>query len=95
MLDFTPIVIEAEISDDAVEFFAEICDDEVQYEAEIETAIAEVSLPLYEGETEFTPSSEMQVIPTKGTSMMNNIVINPVPDNYGLITWNGSVLTVS
>ena len=24
-----------------------------------------------------------------------NIRINPIPSNYGLITWDGSVLTVS
>ena len=24
-----------------------------------------------------------------------DIIINPIPRNYGLVTWNGSVLTVS
>ena len=49
----------------------------------------------YEGETEFTPSADEQVIPTAGFMMHENITINPIPSNYGLITWNGSTLTVS
>lgn len=49
----------------------------------------------YEGEYRFTPSSEPQVIPTGGKTLTLDIVVDPIPDNYGLITWNGSSLTVS
>lgn len=49
----------------------------------------------YTGETEITPSAEAQVIPTAGLTMLSNITVNPIPSNYGLITWNGSTLTVS
>ena len=51
--------------------------------------------PLYEGSRIFTPSSQEQVIPTKDTRLDGNIKIKPIPSNYGLITWNGSVITVS
>ena len=51
--------------------------------------------PEYEGEYEFTPSSETQTIDIRNRVARRNITINPVPQNYGLITWNGSVLTVS
>lgn len=51
--------------------------------------------PSYEGPYEATPSSEEQVLNTDAFYMNGNIVINPVPNNYGLITWDGSTLTVS
>lgn len=49
----------------------------------------------YEGETIFTPSAEEQVIHTAQLYVNSDIIINPIPNNYGLITWNGSTLTVS
>lgn len=49
----------------------------------------------YIGAYAVTPSSEEQVLNTKDLRMTANIVVKPVPSNYGLITWNGSFLTVS
>ena len=62
---------------------------------------ADISLPFsiggqpYTGEYEVTPNLEIQVLNTNGKSMRNNVTINPIPSNYGLITWNGYTLTVS
>lgn len=49
----------------------------------------------YAGPYEVTPTDEIQILRTQQKLMTRNIVINPIPSNYGLITWNGSVLTVS
>jgi len=49
----------------------------------------------YRGEYTFTPSSQTQTIEIAGKMARENITINPVPSNYGLITWNGSTITVS
>lgn len=49
----------------------------------------------YTGDYEVTPSGETITLPTEQLMMNANVVINPIPSNYGLITWNGSVLTVS
>ena len=49
----------------------------------------------YEGEYTVTPTSETQTLPTNGKLLARNVTINPIPSNYGLITWNGSTLTVS
>lgn len=49
----------------------------------------------YTGDYTITPSSEAQVLDTNGLRMTDNITINPIPNNYGLITWNGSTITVS
>lgn len=59
------------------------------------TKVTEGDLPYYTGATEITPSQETQTLPTADTVVLENIVINPIPSNYGLITWNGSTLTVS
>lgn len=51
--------------------------------------------PTYDGPTEFTPSDDEQVIRTADTNVRSDLVVHPIPSNYGLVTWNGSVLTVS
>lgn len=49
----------------------------------------------YTGSYTITPSSETQILETNNLRMTDNITVNPVPSNYGLITWNGAFLTVS
>ena len=67
-----------------------------------EAVRAEVSPPFmpvypgaYRGPYEITPTSEAQVMATGGHTMTADLIIDPIPSNYGLITWNGSTLTVS
>lgn len=43
-----------------------------------------------------TPTQSTQVInPPTGYNGFSKFTVNPIPSNYGLITYNGSVLTVS
>lgn len=49
----------------------------------------------YTGVTEIVPTAETQIIPTHGMMMVEDFIVDPIPSNYGLITWNGSTLTVS
>ena len=49
----------------------------------------------YEGDYVVTPTQSTQTLSTAGMKMTDNVTINPVPNNYGLITWNGSIITVS
>ena len=51
--------------------------------------------PYYEGDYVITPGAESVVMETKDLLMAQNVTINPVPSNYGLITWDGATLTVS
>lgn len=62
--------------------------------------IGELSIPkrigdLYEGAYEITPNFETQILSTADKSLTENIIVYPIPSNYGLITWDGSTLTVS
>lgn len=49
----------------------------------------------YQGEYIITPAQYAQVLGTEGCLMDQNITVNPIPQNYGLITWDGSAITVS
>jgi hypothetical protein len=51
--------------------------------------------PRYDGPYEVTPSAEAQTLDTSGLVMTDSVTVNPIPSNYGLITWNGATLTVS
>lgn len=49
----------------------------------------------YKGDYTINPSTEEQILSTKNLWMTDNITVGAIPQNYGLITWNGSTLTVS
>lgn len=49
----------------------------------------------YDGPYTVTPSQQQQTLPTTNKTLSQSIVVKPIPSNYGLITWNGSTLTVS
>lgn len=49
----------------------------------------------YDGPYEVTPSDQAQTLPTADKVLEGDIVIDPIPSNYGLITWNGTVINVS
>jgi len=54
-----------------------------------------VNVPKYDGPYLVTPSTEVQRLHTKDLLSTGDIVVDRIPSNYGLITWDGSVLTVS
>ena len=54
-----------------------------------------VNVDVYTGAYEFTPTQQTQTVEIAHKMAMADIIINPIPSNWGLITWNGSALTVS
>lgn len=54
-----------------------------------------IDVEAYEGIYEVTPSAETQTLDTAGKRLTQAVTVKPIPSNYGLITWNGAVLTVS
>ena len=54
-----------------------------------------VDVQTYTGEYEVTPSAETQTLDTAGLRLTRPVTVNPIPQNYGLITYNGAVLSVS
>lgn len=67
----------------------------------VQSLTATLSLPQavavdeYSGPYEFTPGNAPQVVAIANKKATADITIAPVPQNYGLITWDGSTLTVS
>lgn len=51
--------------------------------------------PTYGGPYEVTPTRESQTLATEGLRTTQDIIIAPIPSNYGLITYNGFEITVS
>lgn len=54
-----------------------------------------ISADHYRGAYTVTPTSQQQTLHTKDLLADDDITIEPIPSNYGLITWDGSTLTVS
>lgn len=50
---------------------------------------------IYGGPYDVTPTRYAQTLETNGKRMAGDVTVNPIPSYYGLITYNGSVLTVS
>ena len=49
----------------------------------------------YTGPTIAIPTTIEQVFNTNNKILMRDFVVKPIPSNYGLVTWNGSVLIIS
>lgn len=61
----------------------------------IATPIQMIDGEKYRGSYEVVPSSERQTLSTALLTMTDDVIIHPIPSNYGLITWDGSILMVS
>ena len=64
--------------------------------ANIMEVVANVAaMPTYKGAYDITPSASAQTLNTDGLMMDGNLTVRPSPSNYGLIEFDGSVITVS
>jgi len=61
---------------------------------EAKSAVIVGGIP-YAGSYEVTPGATAQTLPTASRMLAQDITINPIPSNYGLVTWDGSSLMVS
>lgn len=51
--------------------------------------------PVYTGKYEITPSLETQTLETAYRVLTSNVVIAPIPNNYGKISYDGSTLYIT
>lgn len=54
-----------------------------------------IGTPYFDGDYTVTPTNTTQVLSMEGLRARQNVTVNPIPSNYGLITYNGSTITVS
>lgn len=91
------IPISAELHDGVISAGAELHESVVTVEPNYSIPVAGYisDVNYYEGPYEYTPTQELQTVLIQAQMATRNITINPIPSNYGKITWNGSTLTVS
>ena len=58
-------------------------------------AMRSTDLPEYTGSVDVVPTGSAQVLATAGTAVTSDIIVEPIPQNYGLITWDGRTILVS
>ena len=51
--------------------------------------------PTYTGPTTFTPTQDVQIAFTAGKVVLQDITIDPIPYNYGLVTYQANIITIS
>ena len=87
------VTVTADFSPNVIESTASFSDQMIEVSAGLTTNITHFcsEYPDYDGEYEFTP----QTLDSTDKVMRHNVVINPIPSNYGLITWNGSGIKIS
>lgn len=94
MITVEPILLDVDLS--VEEYELEYSESE-SFDLDMDMAIIvnNIEGEKYHGPTEVTPTQSTQELLTAGKVVLSNITVNPIPSNYGLITYNGSVLTVS
>jgi len=65
-----------------------------QFDANLTETVTKMVAEYYEGPYEFTPGEEEQTIPVEDLVSTQNIKINPIPLNYGRLTYSGGILKV-
>lgn len=69
--------------------------DKVELKTSLNVGYHLVESQKYKGGYRFIPSENEQVVQTANRVLLDNIVIAPIPSNWGRISYNGSYLTVS
>lgn len=78
------------------EYTLDISDENLSYVVDPDIEIVNsIEGEVYTGPTTIIPTQEKQTLNTTNNVLLTDIVIEAIPKNYGLITWNGSILTVS
>ncbi len=89
------LTVSATLTNTIITATAEAVKRSINATADLATVTKTEDHDYYQGATTFTPSDTVQVIPTRDLVLGDDITINPIPSNYGKITWNGSFLTIS
>ena len=85
--------LDLELEDDALAL--DVGDASLEWGNDEYVRVVNADADEYAGPYEATPTAAAQTFTTTGKLMTADFVVNPIPSNWGLITWNGSTLTVS
>lgn len=88
--------LELHITDQCLPLKLEFSDQSIPIEFEGVQTVTEFVGEAYTGEVEITPSPEEQVLHTTGKLLAEDVVIKPIPNNYGLVTYdNRKIITIT
>jgi hypothetical protein len=90
-----PIRIDITVAESEQQYDLTVVETNIPIAVDVGTAIVASIAEDYDGEYDITPSSAAQVFQTEGKRVLHDFVVEPIPQNYGLITYNGSTITVS
>lgn len=93
MADTCCCCLDLELDEDALTL--DVGGTDLEWGADEYVRVVNADADEYAGPYEATPTASAQTFPTTGKLMTADFVVNPIPSNYGLITWNGQTLTVS
>ena len=91
------MIVDVIFEETDVEMEADFSEDDQEIDADFgEVQVVETGGEPYEGDYAVTPKAEKQVMLTKGKYMVDDVVVNPIPQEYGLITYDHNrTITVS
>lgn len=95
MANYRTITVKTRLSENVIRASASVSDMTIRSGVKLSAPVEYSPVPHYGGMYEVTPTLDTQVLATSGMVMDRDVIIRPIPSNYGLITWNGSTLTVS
>ena len=93
MADTCCCCLDLELAEDALAL--DVGDAALEWGSDEYVRVVNADADEYEGPYEATPAATAQTFATTGKLMVREFTVNPIPSNWGLITWNGSTLTVS
>ena len=85
--------LDLELAEDALTL--DVADVALEWGSDEYVRVVNATADEYDGPYEATPTASAQTFPTTGKLMTADFVVNSIPSNWGLITWNGSTITVS
>lgn len=68
--------------------------DEAPFAVSFENVIKVADFNIYDGAYEITPTDDVQILETAEKLLKENVVVQPIPQNYGHISFNGYSLKV-
>ena len=92
---YTPIRVPIKVKENQEVIKLNVSDGQERIPLGFSVAYNIISGEPYEGPYEVTPTRGTQILYTNEKLMEGNVVVNPIPHDWGHITWDGSVLTVS
>lgn len=90
-----PIRIDITVAESEQQFDLTVAETNIPIQIDVETPVVAGIEKEYKGECDITPTNEKQVFNTEGMRCPHNFIVEPIPQNYGLITYNGSTIIVS